>query len=496
MGVVKRQGIKQSIISYSGVLIGALATMFIYPLDKETYGLTQFLIGTAQLLVPLMMLGGSSVVIRFFPAFKDKASGHHGLWHFVHLLLLAGAGLIALSTYIFESQLHEYLSTKPALFYDYAPFVFPLAVFIAFLQLNTSYTSNFKRIAIPAVFQLFIKISLPILILLFYFEKINLTHLIYGIVANYILTNIGILLYNWYLGELHWRFDTRFFTQERLKDIGKYAGFSLLTGIGGVLAFRIDTFMVSDLINFKQNGVYSISVFIGNAIAVPAQALLAIAAPLLADALKKNDLPAVKDIYQRGATNLMWVGLLFFSLVIVSVEDLFLLMPKSEEMQGAFWVVFFIGLARVIDMATSTNSHIISYSNFYHYNLYMIGALAVLNVTFNYLLIPKYQIAGAALATMLSLSIFNFSRLAIIYWKLKISPFKKDNIYTLLLAIIVILLSFYIGELLGNLHAIVKIIAKSAFIALVFIPISLYFKLVPDVNDILLGAWNKFRKKE
>ena len=75
MGVIKRQGIKQSLVNYFAVVVGAVSVIFIYPLDRETYGLARFVIDGGMFIAPFMMLGFSSVTIRFFPFFKDEKKG-------------------------------------------------------------------------------------------------------------------------------------------------------------------------------------------------------------------------------------------------------------------------------------------------------------------------------------------------------------------------------------------------------------------------------------
>ena len=72
MGVIKRQGIKQSLVNYLAVVIGAISTIFIYPLDTETLGLARFIIDGSMFLAPFLMLGLNGVTIRFFPYFKDE----------------------------------------------------------------------------------------------------------------------------------------------------------------------------------------------------------------------------------------------------------------------------------------------------------------------------------------------------------------------------------------------------------------------------------------
>ena len=69
MGVIKRQGLKRSIVRYIGVLIGMVSMFFIYPLSGEMIGEIRFIVNTAGLLAPFLLLGVNNLTIRFFPRF-------------------------------------------------------------------------------------------------------------------------------------------------------------------------------------------------------------------------------------------------------------------------------------------------------------------------------------------------------------------------------------------------------------------------------------------
>ena len=107
-----------------------------------------------------------------------------------------------------------------------------------------------------------------------------------------------------------------------LKKIANYAFYGLFGGIGSVLAFRIDSLMISTLIDFENNGTYAIALFIANVIAIPTNAINQITAPILSEAFKENDLAHVKMLYQRSSINLLVIGLLLFVGIVASVEDL------------------------------------------------------------------------------------------------------------------------------------------------------------------------------
>ena len=492
MGVIKRQGIKQSLVNYFAVAIGAVSVLFIYPIDRETYGLARFIIDGAMFLAPFLMLGFSSVTIRFFPHFKDEKKGHKGFLFFVVSGVSVGCILFLLLTILFKEPFYGLYDERPALYQDYLGYLIPIAILLAFFQLFYNYSSNFKRIVVPALYQNLIKVSLPVLILLFIWGNINRDTVVNGILLNFVIALAGLIIYVFWLGELKLKPDFEFFNKTLLKKIANYAFYGLFGGIGSVLAFRIDSLMISTLIDFENNGTYAIALFIANVIAIPTNAINQITAPILSEAFKENDITHVKMLYQRSSINLLVIGLLLFIGIVASVNDLFLLMPNGDQLSAGLAVVFFIGLSRIIDMGTSINNQIIDYSKFYRFRLYAILMLAVFNVVCNLIFIPKFQIAGAALATLASITLYNLVKFFYIMWKLDMQPFTLETIKILTVAMVVFAVAYFI-PLTNNL--LLNIVLRSIIIVLLYVPAIFLFRISPDIEELLKNGFTWIKKR-
>lgn len=94
MGVIKRQGIKNTIITYIGIIIGAFNIIFIQPklLSPEELGLTRLLYDFAYMIGLAIPLGLPNIIVRYFPFFKDKSQKHHGFAGII--LLIFGVGFL------------------------------------------------------------------------------------------------------------------------------------------------------------------------------------------------------------------------------------------------------------------------------------------------------------------------------------------------------------------------------------------------------------------
>ena len=490
MGVIKRQGIKQSIVNYAGVFLAAFSTIFIYSLDTELYGAARFIIDTAFLLTPFILLGATSLAIKYFPVFKSDENKHHGFLGLLGIQFFLGVSLISLigliGIFIYDEQITQWYSKYAPVYSSQFYKIAILAIIISLFNLLYSYTSNFKRIVVPSIFLNLIKVSLPILILLYYYEYISFALLTNGILGTYIMALVGILLYLSHLGHLFIRPSLELMDKPMFKEMSSFAAFSLFSGIGSMLAFRIDSIMVSTLLDFQNNGVYTISLFIGNAIAIPTGAILQIASPIVADAINKKDFAQVDDLYAKSSLNLLVFGVLFFILVMASILDLFALMPGNDfDPTNGYYIVLTIGLAKLLDMATSINSQIINYSKYYRFNVVSILLMAVINIILNLVLIPKFQVVGAAMATFLSLTLYNLIKVIFIYIKFKIQPFSKATFGVLLIG----MLSFGITVLIPDTaSAVLNIILKSVLVGGLYILLTLRFKVSEEFNKLWMEA--------
>ena len=482
MGVIQRQSIKQSLVNYFAVAIAAISIIFIYPQDKEVYGLARFVIDTSMLIAPFLLLGLSGVSVRFFPQLKQNEKSHRGFLFFLISGVLVGSTIFLILCLTFKVSIYKYFSDESEIFLRYFPYLVPIAVLMAFIHLFYAYSSNFKRIVVPSLYQNLIKIILPLLILLFIWGYISMDQVIYGILANFVIVFLGMIAYLYWLGELKMDIDFSFLNKERKHEIKEFALFSLFSGLGSVLAFRIDSYMISKILDFESNGTFAIAAFIANVIAIPTNAIGQISAPIVSESFKNNDLDHIRKLYKESSINLLVFGLLIFVCIAASIEDLFLIMPKGDQLVDGVTIVLVIGAARIIDMGTSINNQIINYSKHYRFGFYAILLMAVFNIITNAILIPKYQIIGAAIATLASLTLYNLIKMLFIKWRLKMQPFNSKTLIIFLVAIFVYGFSLLIP---GTQNLYLDILIRSIAIGSVYTILVYYLKVSEELNNML-----------
>ena len=496
MGVIQRQGIKQTLITFFGIAIGAVNVLFIYPrfLLAEQWGFIQIILSASKIFLPFIMMGSMYMIVRFFPEFKDEKNGHHGYLPFVLSWIFVGFSIF-LGLFIFFQEEIFSLSSKEAdkqMVAQYGFYLLPILLFLAIGTTLTKYISNFQRIVVPAIFNdIFVKVGLPALCILLGFDIINFENLLQGIGWIYLIIVVALLIYTKNLGQLYLKPDFSKLTKEKLKPIFIYSGYGLLGGLGTTIIPFIDTIMVGALIDFESSAIYTIPNFISNAIDAPRKALSSIAAPLIAESWKKNDLPHIKMLYQKTSLNQLIVGVLLFLLAWSCIDDIYNLIPagpKKETYEAGKYVVLILGLSKVLDMATGVNSEIIGYSRYFRFNFYAILILTVFAIISNWLLIPIYGIEGAAMATFLSFGIFNLSKFLFLWFKLNLQPFSIKTIHVLLFGGLAYLAASQIPD---SGWIIPNIILKCLVIGIIFGGSMLYFRVSEDISAMVEKFWKE-----
>lgn len=492
MGIIGRQGFKKTIISYIGVFFGLVSTLYIYPLEEAMYGLARFLISVSSLLVPLLSFGTSTLVLRFFPVFRDPKSGHHGFLGL--LLILSTVFFLIFSVFlvVWRDVFYQVLRTinlDVEVFSENLLETGVLVYFLITIGLITNYISNFQRIVVPGIFNsLYFKIGLPILILLFYFQLIHEAQFKWGLIFIHFLILASLVIYTVFLGEFHLKPDFSFVTKKIAKSMAGYSIHGVFASLGSTIAFKIDAIMTASMLGFSSTGIFSIADNVAGVIASPFLSLRDISAPIIAQELHDNDLQNIKKLYTSSSISMLIVGLGMLITAYVSLDFIFQLSAQSSILMQGKMVVLMLGLAKVIDMTGGVNGLIISFSKLYRWNIVLILLLAVLNIFLNYALIPIYGINGAALASLLSMTIFSVVKMIFVWIRFRLHPFTFQHLWVVIIAAG----AYGLGYIIPHTgYYLLTFVLKAGITGSIFGGLVLYFKFSPEINAMVLRLYDQ-----
>ena len=228
-------------------------------------------------------------------------------------------------------------------------------------------------------------------------------------------------------------------------------------------------------------GIYTIAFFIAAVIEIPKRSISQVVIPIVSQANKDGDIPKLKELYQKTSLNQLIVGGLIFLGIWCNIDNIFKLIPNGEIYSPGKWVVFYIGLSKLFDMATGVNQEIVGTSKYYKVDLFFYLFLAGIAVITNLIFIPKYGITGAAMASAISIFLFNTIRFFFLFFVFKIQPFSLNTLKVLVIFFLALIISSLIGPLQ---NFILDLIFRSLLIICLFGGLVLLLKVSEDVNKV------------
>jgi len=363
MGIVKKQGIIGSVLLYIGFALGTVNLVFLFPyvFDPNQFGLTRVLISIAFVSAQFAQLSLPTVIIKFFPHFKDDAKQHHGLLAFA--LLVAAAGfLLFIGLFVaLKPQILEAYREKSVLLVDYYYFIFPITLFMVLFNVFDAYTKSLLNITVPIFSkEIAIRASNMLFILLYYWGLIGFELFLVLFVSAYVVSAIILVGYLKKQGKLYLRPDFRFLRPELLREIFPYAGFTLLSSSTRIMVTNIDVIMLGYLAGLDNTAIYAVAFFIGTVIQIPQRSLTHIAQPLVSGAWKRNDLEAIDELYKKSALTLQIAGTFLLLGIWCNVDNILGLLPKTYE--AGKYVVLLIGVGKLFNMSPPATIVITSFS--------------------------------------------------------------------------------------------------------------------------------------
>lgn len=483
MGVIARQTGKKSVLMLIGALIGVFSTLFIYPLDQELYGTVQFLIGAVALFAPFAGIGIQALTVRFYPEFSTKRPDTHGFLGLLYLLLTVGIVLFAaLSFFIKDAffSLLRFIKMDPEVFQNNLAEILVLLCISLYMMRTREYLTNYQKVVVPYLLQDFwVKLLLPVFILLAYLQLLPGDIIVWIFIVCNGFGLLALLYYTHRLGALHISIDWSFLTKERIRTMTNYALFGILGSLSAVMAFQIDKVMVTGFEGMASNGIYSIALFISNVLVIPSKGIIPLVSAQISRLSKDDDYEQIGQLYNKSSITLLIIGLTFFMLIWWNIDDVFGLTPNKDSLMLGKSVVLYLGMAKLIDMVTGVNSQIIAYSRYYRWVFLFVALMGVLTIFSNLYFIPRMGITGAAVATFISLTIYNLLKFLFIWYVFKMQPFQRNTVYVLLLGGVASLLAWLMPP---TPWLLVNIALRSLIIFGLFALPVYHFRLSEDIS--------------
>ncbi len=434
MGVVIRQSIKGIVVTYAGAFLGFLIQFFIITrfLSPEDIGLTGVILEIGILFAALCQLGTSSSIMRYFPYFRNREKKHNGFFFYIIALPAVGS-LVFIPLYLLLKQpIVDFLAKSSPLFTDYFYWMIPLILFMTYLQVFETYSTVNMRIVVPRFNrEILVRLLMLSVYLLYGFHLTNRDGLVLGLIVVYGLVLLAAFIYVCRITPVSLVY--RPIPPVLKKEMLRYTAYLVAGALGSTMLTRLDLFMITSEIGYSDSGIFRIATYMAIIVGIPSRSITTISAPLAAEALKNGDFATSNALYRKVSLHQLLAGGMIFVLLWVNVDNIFALLPNGAIYAGGKWVVFFLGIANLIEVTLSFGGQLISFSKYYYWSLYFVFFIIGIGILTNLWLIPYLGITGAAVATMLTTLLSYSVQQWIVLKKVKGNPYTKGTLKLLLL---------------------------------------------------------------
>jgi O-antigen/teichoic acid export membrane protein len=493
LGTLKNQSIISTIYIYLGVAIAFVSTGILMPrfLSEEQNGIIKLLVSYSLLFAQVASLGFQTATVRFFPYFKDKAKGHNGFFPLLSLVGVSGFIIFLIIYYLIKGPIIEYESGKNSSFANYFFLILPLTFFFLYFNLFDIYARVLLQSTIGSFLkELLQRVLILLAIILYVLKIISFWYFTLSYVVILSLPTVILFFYLWHKGEIFIRPDFRRLKKGLAGPMASLSLYGVFIGFSTIAISQIDSILINFFKDTAHTGIYAITFYYGTLVILPSRAVFRIAPSFIAEAFKQNEMHQIDVIQFKSCLNQLLAGTGIFLLLWLNIDNVFKILPE-EYLEGKY-VILFIGLANLINMAGGLSSQIITNSKYYRYNGLFVSVYLVLTILLNIWLIPILGIKGAAIAAMISTLVFNILKFLFIYKKFKIQPYKQNHIRILLIGIV----AYVITSLFTYPdYLIVNIILKSSLFGILFAILNYLARTSEDFIEIVEKYIPPLRKK-
>ncbi len=480
MGIVAKQASRNAVYMLVGAIFGALNRVLILPIAFEDFtegiGLIALLLSVALVLSQFLSLGANSIFINYLPKFNNSSKEHELLKRIITLCIVSSL-LFGIGLLLGRHEFLQLLTPEDSELMDgNFVFLFILTLAITFYQVFTGFLqSKYKTVIVNILNDPFLKGTYLFLVIIYWHDIISFHFLLALLVGSYCLATTLAFFFSI-------REGFSISSKERLinkKEIIEYGLYSLLDKGAGTFVHQLDVLMISFILTLSSTGEYTIAFFIGSIVLIPQKSISSIANPIVSKEIANNNMSEVNKLLKDSSLSAVLVGGIIFSLVWISGAEIFKLLP--DNFSNGYWVVFFIGMSRMVYMLGGISGGIILFSKYFRFNLILNVFLLVVTFITNLVFIPVYGIAGASLATFIAFLGFVIFRLWFVYVKFGIHPFSRSLFY--LIAIQVIVISV-LKSVDFKIHPALEIVINSVMFILLYYMLLRVFKVIPSLSSM------------
>ena len=182
-----------------------------------------------------------------------------------------------------------------------------------------------------------------------------------------------------------------------------------------------DTLMLGSFCDESQVGIYNVAVKVALLASFTLTSINSISAPKISETYNNNDFPAFYKVVSQTTKTIFYSAIPLVTFIFIFPE--FILNFFGEEFLSARVALFILVFSQLINTMSGSVGVILNMTGKEKVFRNILSIALLINITLNILLIPKFEIEGAAIASAASMIFWNIYSVYYVYKKYNILAF-------------------------------------------------------------------------
>jgi len=403
---VGKQVVKGGSVAFVALLVGRAITLIATivlarHLGKGDYGIFAIAMSFSAIASMIATLGIDRALVRFVPAHRVEGDGGRMVGDLITgLAAVAGFGaLLAIILYVLAPALanSDLLDGDADRSTSVLRFFAVGVPFVALSVVGASFAQSMKRITIQQsvlTSRLFVNLIVAI-------AAVALGWGLFGVAAGYLVAAVVAAVVG--LIAIVRAYPTALRTKQRQFEPRRVFSFSvplMAAGFIYILMSQIDVLMVGWLSTNGEVGVYNVAARTSLLLVLILNAVIQIVAPMMSAMFASDRLGELATLFRQSTH---WILLLSLPIVVVT-----LLHPGEivglfgDDFEAGATALVILALGQVVNFMTGPVQRLLEMTGRQFVVLSALVGVIVLDLIFNWVLIPRYGATGAATATALA----------------------------------------------------------------------------------------------
>lgn len=430
-----------------GKILGYFYTIFVARLGAEQFGLLNLGFSVVSLLSIIAVLGLDQGILRYIPFYSarnDKRKVKGALLSSLFIALPLSI-LFALLVFIFSNQISTSFFHNIAL----APLLRIFSFMIPLSTIGSILLASFRafqrveyEVGLKEITEKAIRLLATLLLVFFGFGVIGATY-------SYLISAVIVFVLAIFILEkkVFPIFARRIKAKYYAKELLSYSIPLLLTSVLVFVIVWIDTLMLGYFRTASEVGIYNAAHPTAALMFVLPTALISLFLPIITGLYSQKKHEQIKQLYKRVSKWIFLVSFPLFLVMIVFSRQIITIIFGNEYAAAATPLAILV-FGYLLYSMSYTSSNILSMVKktklIFYINLIFAGS----NILLNFLLIPRFGVNGAAIATTIS---YILGSLLYIFFGFNITktyPFDKSFFKSFIAGLISIVSVFYLAKLI------------------------------------------------